>query len=131
MTPAGVAFPLMSTASAESSDLCCILAFNRGNQLAVRHGGGENGLAFTGGDLALATARLESAFPRHTAPTEYFSVAIQGRSHRVFFVQVDTTPADGGIAFHSIDDLSAPAGNTAPELAGILAKLGPYLIEIP
>ena len=65
-----------------ASALCCILAFNASNQLAVRRLGGKTGLAFTGSDLAMATARLESVFREHTTPLEYFSSNAGGRSHR-------------------------------------------------
>ncbi len=121
----------MSPAAAESPALCCILAFNPGNQLAVRLVGGQAGLAFTGADLAMATARLESAFPRHTTPVEYFSAAADGRSYRVLFVQVAGPAVEPEIAFHALDDLAARADVTAPALAGILGELEPYLIEIP
>ncbi len=121
----------MSPAPVDSSALCCILAFNPGNQLAVRQRDGKAGLAFTGPDLAGATAMLASVFARHTAPAEYFSTRIDGRPYRVFFAQVDAVPADAGISFHSLDDLAARTGGTDAPLNVILAGLEPYLIEIP
>ena len=63
------------TAAAPSPALFAMLAFNAGNQLAVRKLGSKHGLAFTGSDLAMATARLESSFPKHTPPAEYFTCA--------------------------------------------------------
>jgi hypothetical protein len=42
--------------------IVAILAFDARNQLAVRRLGSKAGLPFTGTDLAMATARLESAF---------------------------------------------------------------------
>ena len=58
------------TAVAPSPALFAVLAFNAGNQLAVRKLGSKHGLAFTGSDLAMATARLESSFRTHTPPAE-------------------------------------------------------------
>ena len=113
-------------------ELCCILAFNPSNQLAVRPAGAAQvELAFTGSDLALATAQLESTFRQHTAPVEYFTAEAEGYSYRVFFVQVDALPAHRDIVFCAIDDLSAPALTPAPSLARLLAKLDPFLVEIP
>jgi hypothetical protein len=57
------------------------LAFNASNQLAVRQLGSKAGLPFTGTDLAMATARLESSFRDHTALAEYFSTEAGGRSY--------------------------------------------------
>ena len=56
--------------------LIAILAFNASNQLAVRRLGSKAGLPFTGTDLAMATARLESSFREHTAPAENFSADV-------------------------------------------------------
>ena len=42
--------------------LFALLAFNASNQVAVRRLGSKLGLAFTGSDLPMATARLESSF---------------------------------------------------------------------
>ena len=121
----------MSTVAAPSAALTAILAFNGGNQLAVRRLGSKAGLPFTGTDLAMATARLESAFPVHTAPTEYFSADAGGRSYRVFLAQVGGAPADGEIVFQSLDDLAARPEALAPSLAVLLGKLEPYLVDIP
>ncbi len=121
----------MAPAAAELPALCCILAFNPGNQLAVRRQGAVTGLAFTGDDLASANAQLESAFRLHTTPVEYFTTAVAGRSCRVFFTQVDAAPADREIAFHPIDDLAAQLASLAPALAKLLGELGPYLVDIP
>jgi 4-hydroxy-3-methylbut-2-enyl diphosphate reductase len=121
----------MSPASAELPALVAIIAFNASNQLAVRRLGGKAGLAFTGSDLAMATGRLESAFPEHTPAAEYFSTQAGGRYHRVFFVRVDGPALDPEIAFDSIDRLSANPNTLAPSLAGILENLEPYLVDIP
>ena len=121
----------MPPAAAELPALCCVLAFNPSNQLAVRRLGSKAGLPFTGADLAMATARLESAFRDHTPPVEYFTAKAGGRSYRVFFVQVDSTPADGEIAFHAIDDLASRPATLAPSLAALVGQLGPHLVDIP
>jgi 4-hydroxy-3-methylbut-2-enyl diphosphate reductase len=114
-----------------AAEVCCILAFNGSNQLAVRRLGGKAGLAFTRADLATATARLESAFREHTAPAEYFSSVAGGRSQRIFFARVEGASADAEIHFESIDHLLADPRSLAPALAGIIAELDPYLVEIP
>ncbi|MEO7414696.1 MAG: 4-hydroxy-3-methylbut-2-enyl diphosphate reductase [Opitutaceae bacterium] len=111
--------------------LCCILAFNASNQLAVRRLGVQAGLAFTGSDLAMATSRLEASFAEHTAPGEYFSTEAGGRSHRVFFVRVNGAPRDAEIVFESIDRLADKAGAIAPSLAAVIGELDPHLVEIP
>ena len=111
--------------------LCCILAFNAGNQLAVRRLGSKSGLAFTGSDLAMATTRLESSFREHTPPAEYFSCETGGRVYRVLLVQVAGQPVDAEIAFLSLDALTAQPTALAPSLVTILEKLDPHLVEIP
>ena len=114
-----------------SPALVAILAFNASNQLAVRKLGSKAGLPFTGTDLAMATARLESAFLAHTVPAEYFSADAGGRSYRVFFAQVSGTPVDREIDFESLDDLAAKPTSLAPSLAVLLNQLTPHLVEIP
>src|SRR5882724_11405369 len=131
MAPVGVAFPFMPPAAAELPTLCCILAFNPGNQLAVRRLGSKSGLPFTGTDLAMATARLKSAFPQHTRPVEYFATEAGGRSYRGYLVQVDAIPADAEIAFYPLDDLAAQSAGLAPSLAKLLGELDPFLVDIP
>ncbi len=111
--------------------LFAVLAFNASNQLAVRRLGSKFGLAFTGSDLAMATARLESAFRTHTPPAEYFSTDAGGRSYRTLFAQVAGAPADAEIAFHSLDQLAAQPEALAPSLAAMLEGLEPHLVEIP
>ena len=111
--------------------LTAVLAFNASNQLAVRRLGSKVGLPFTGTDLAMATARLASAFPTHTPPAEYFSADAGGRSYRVFFVQVDGASADAEIGFQSLDDLAAQPAALAPSLTVLLEKLDPFLVAIP
>ncbi|MCX6956539.1 MAG: 4-hydroxy-3-methylbut-2-enyl diphosphate reductase [Verrucomicrobia bacterium] len=111
--------------------LVAILAFNASNQLAVRRLGSKAGLPFTGTDLAMATARLETSFKEHTAPAEYFSAEAGGRSYRVFFAQVGGPAADSEVGFQSLDDLAAKPDALAPSLAALLGKLEPHLVEIP
>lgn len=111
--------------------LVAILAFDARNQLAVRRLGSKAGLPFTGTDLAMATARLESAFNQHTAPVEYFSTAAGGRSYRVFFARVAGNSADAEIAFQSLDALAATPAALAPSLAVLLDQLEPHLVDIP
>ena len=116
-----------STASA----LCAVLAFNPGNQLAVRRAGTKIGLAFAGIDLPMATARLEQHFRQHTPPAEYFAVALNGPAYRVFFTQVEGTPADAEVEFWPIEKLRAAQPSLAPSLQAILEKIEPHLIDIP
>ena len=117
--------------AASAPSLAAILAFNANNQLAVRRLGSKAGLPFTGTDLAMATARLDSAFKGHTPPVEYFSAEAGGRSYRVFFARVDGLPADSEIAFQSLDTLTAAPAGLAPSLAVLLEKLDPHLADIP
>lgn len=121
----------MSPVVAAPPALFALLAFNASNQLAVRRLGSKMGLAFTGSDLAMATARLEGSFREHTPPAEYFSLEAGGRSYRVFFSQVAGTPADSEIVFVSIDTLSAQPQALAPSLSAVLDNLEPHLVEIP
>lgn len=122
----------MSQASiAAPPSLFALLAFDPSNQLAIRQLGSKRGLAFTGSDLEMATARLESSFRAHTPPAEYFSTTTGGRSYRVFFTQVAGPAADAEIAFCSLDKLATEPGSLAPSLAALLPELDPYLVEIP
>src|SRR5258706_4280708 len=121
----------MSSAVAAPPVLFALLAFDASNQLAVRRLGSKLGVAFTGSDLAMAITRLESSFPTHTAPAEYFSCDVSGRRYRVFFVQVDGVAADPEIAFYSIDSLALQSASLAPALATLLEELEPHLVEIP
>jgi 4-hydroxy-3-methylbut-2-en-1-yl diphosphate reductase len=121
----------MSTVVAAPPALCAILAFDASNQLAVRRLGSKIGLAFTGEDLPMATARLNSCFAEHTEPAEYFAAQAGGRSYRVFFVQIQGPPVDAEIAFHSLEQLAARPAALAPSLAALLRELEPHLVEIP
>ncbi|WP_414663097.1 4-hydroxy-3-methylbut-2-enyl diphosphate reductase [Horticoccus sp. 23ND18S-11] len=121
----------MSSVVSAPPALVAVLAFDASNRLAVRRLGSQIGLAFTGSDLAMATARLESAFGTHTPPAEYFSCAAGARSYRVCFVQVAGEPKDSEIKFHSLDALAATPAMLAPSLAVIVRELEPYLVEIP
>jgi 4-hydroxy-3-methylbut-2-enyl diphosphate reductase len=111
--------------------LACILAFNVGNQLAVRKLGSKADLAFTGSDFETTLGRLKAVFPRHTPPVERFSAPAGGRSHMVFFTQVDATPTDPAIEFWTIERLEGAGRSLSPSLAGLVARLEPHLIEIP
>jgi len=111
--------------------LVTCLAFNPENQLAVRRAGNRLGVAFMGPDREVAVQRLEAHFPQHTPPTEYYSVAAGGASHRVFFAQVTGAPADAEVVFLSLDALAARRGDLAPALAAVLDGIEPHLIEIP
>ncbi len=121
----------MSPALAAPPTLVAILAFNARNQLAVRRLGSKAGLPFTGTDLAMATARLESSFTVHTAPVKYFTAEAGGRSYQVFFTRVEGAPTDSEIAFQSLDTLAATPTGLAPSLAVLLEKLEPHLVDIP
>lgn len=121
----------MTATGATPSTLVCILAFNGSNQLAVRQLGAKAGLPFTGTDLAMATARLESAFKVHTPPAEYFTADAGDRSYRVFFAQVQDAPSDREIVFFSIEALEARPATLAPSLGALLQRLEPHLNAIP
>ena len=111
--------------------LFAILAFNPGNQLAVRHLGSKQGLAFTGSDLAMATQRLASSFPEHTPPAEFLSVTAGGRTHRVHFTQVAGPAKDPEVVFRPIATLEASPADLAPSLAAVVAALESHLADIP
>src|SRR5204863_3453221 len=111
--------------------LFALLAFDERNQLAVRKLGSKRGLAFTGSDLAMATARLEACFQTHTAPAEHFRSEAGGRAYRVCFAQVRGVPQDAEIVFQSLDSLAADPAALAPSLAALLQDLEPHLVEIP
>ena len=111
--------------------LCCVLAFNASCQLAVRRLGSKAGLPFTGADLAMATARLDGAFPAHSAPAKFYRAAAGGRDYDVFLAQVSGVSTDPEIEFNSLERLEAEPGAVSPSLSGLLAGLEPYLIDIP
>ncbi len=121
----------MSSVVSAPPTLVALLAFDSSNRLAVRQLGSRLGVAFSGSDLAMATARLESAFPTHTPPAEYFSCTVGDRSYRAFFAQVNGTPADPEIGFRSLDALTRERNNLAPSLAGLIDELEPHLVDIP
>lgn len=111
--------------------LTAILAFNASNQLAVRRLGGKLGLAFTGSDLAMATARLTACFPTHTTPAEYFSAEAGDRAYQVCLSQVGSVALDDEIVFLSLDALASDPESLSPSLAALLQALEPHLVEIP
>ncbi len=119
------------SASGAGPQIFALFAFSASNQLAVRRLGSKMGLPFTGSDLAMAVTRLESCFPVHTPPAEYFASGAGGRHYRGFFVQVTGPAADPEITFHSLDALAAQPAALAPSLAILLGKLDPFLVEIP
>jgi 4-hydroxy-3-methylbut-2-enyl diphosphate reductase len=121
----------MSPAATELSSLITILAFNAGNQLAVRRQGPRLDLAFTGDDLAAASAGLETAFATYLAPVEYFSAVADSQACTVFFTQVGGPSADPSVEFYSLDALSAREGDLSAALAALLNQLDPHLVEIP
>ncbi len=121
----------MPSAVSALPELIAILAFDASNQLAVRRLGSKLGLAFTGSDLAMAEARVNSSFSTHSQPAEYFGTEAGGRSYRVFFVQVKGTPVDGEIVFRSLESLEAEPAALAPSLSGLIKQLDPYLVDIP
>ncbi|MDI1248334.1 MAG: 4-hydroxy-3-methylbut-2-enyl diphosphate reductase [Lacunisphaera sp.] len=114
-----------------SATQCVLLAFNAHNQLAVRRAGTQTGHAFVGTDEAMAMTRLQSCFPLHTQPVEYFTCEANDSRYRVFFVQVEGAPADPEVAFHSLDQLDGMPDKLTPALAAVLGQLEPHLIEIP
>jgi 4-hydroxy-3-methylbut-2-enyl diphosphate reductase len=116
---------------AELPPLVCVLAFNGGSQLAVRQPGAQAELAFTGTDLARATARLESAFRSHTRPSERFTAEAGGQTYRVCFVQADGPSADPAVQFFPIDRLAERPAALSPALAAILPALEPHLADVP
>jgi 4-hydroxy-3-methylbut-2-enyl diphosphate reductase len=109
----------------------CILAFNAGSQLAIRPRDGRPGLAFTGDDLATATAQLESAFATHTRPSERFSVESAGGTYRVYFVQIEGPSSEPEIEFQPIAQLEERSAALSPALAGLLPALEPHLVDVP
>ena len=121
----------MPPAAVESPTLSAVLAFNASNQLAVRASGLRLDLAFTGTDLTRAVGELETAFPGHTPPTEYFSTLADGRNCHVCFAQVSGAPLVPAIVFYSLDALTAQQTKLTPALAAVLGQLEPYLVEIP
>jgi len=111
--------------------MCIMLAFNPSNQLAVRKAGTKIGHAFVGADEAMALARLTSSFTTYTKPCEYFSCVVNLIEYRVFFVQVEGTPADAEVEFRTLEQLDSIRSTLAPSLVAVLGELNPYLIEIP
>ncbi|MEY2881657.1 MAG: 4-hydroxy-3-methylbut-2-enyl diphosphate reductase [Verrucomicrobiota bacterium] len=121
----------MTPAVSAPPALVAVLAFDASNRLAVRKLGSRAGLAFTGTDLAMATARLAGAFRTHTPPAEYFSADAGGRAYRVCFAQVSGPTADAEIEFWSLEKLAATPAALAPSLAALLPALEPHLVAIP
>lgn len=113
------------------SPLVCILAFDTSNRLAVRKLGTKAGLAFSGSDLDMANARLNSAFEHHTEPLEHFSMSAAGRSYLVFFAQVTGQCIDPEIEFLAIERLEKSVDTLAPSLAAMVKQLDVHLIRIP
>ena len=110
---------------------CVLLAFNASNQLAVRQAGAELDHALGAASETMARAQLQSIFPQHTSPAEFFICEINGPRYRVFFVQVDGQPTDGEVEFRSLDQLDGRRERLTPSLTAVLDQLDPYVIEIP
>ncbi len=120
----------MTTATA-APDVFALLAFNASNQLAVRREAGRLDLAFSGRNLAAATAQLEAVFPAHTAVVEEFAFDAAGASQRVYLIQVSDSSSDPRVEFHSLDDLASQPQALSHLLAALLGQLDPYLVDIP
>jgi 4-hydroxy-3-methylbut-2-enyl diphosphate reductase len=112
-------------------DVVVLLAFNPGNQLAIRRQGAEPVLAFVGADRPAAVAALEAVFPKHTPPAEYFTTEAGGRRHRVFLTQVSGAAADPQVEFLPLESLQAGTHAPGPAFAAVLRDLEPHLIAIP
>ncbi len=121
----------MPSAAAELFPAATVLAFNAGNQLAVRRQGGRLELAFTGDTLATATAGLAAVFAEHLPPAAPFTLALGGATGTAHLTQVAGAPADPAVEFHSIEALAAPAARLAPTLTALLGQLEPHLVAIP
>lgn len=105
-----------------------ILAFNPGNQLAVRVGPEGIGAAFCGPGAAV---RLAESFPRHTPAAEYYSIELGSEGWRVSLAQVPDGAPAAGLEFLSLETLEARRAEVAPLLSAALQSLEPHLIEIP
>ena len=129
---------MVSASLSAVSERVAVLAFNPGNQLAVRTRNGLREPAFIADDLSTAAASLSDRFPAHTSPAEYFTAktqrtdADQTSELRVYFTQVPApTSSESDIEFVSLAQLEATPASLSPTLAAILAGIDPYLIEIP
>jgi 4-hydroxy-3-methylbut-2-enyl diphosphate reductase len=122
---------MLTPTGGSAPQLCCVLAFDGNNRLAVRRLGTKSGLAFTGSDLPMALGRLRACFNAHSLPAERFTAEAAGRSYQVHLVQAEGSPADAEIRFLSIEQLEADPAALAPSLAAILRELEPHLIAIP
>jgi 4-hydroxy-3-methylbut-2-en-1-yl diphosphate reductase len=121
----------MVAAPSPNNELVTVLAFNASNQLAVRRSGTKTGLAFVGADLRMATERLEAHFKTHTPAAERFLTQHGPAGYRVYFSQVEGSPADDEVHFESLEKLLASPAALAPSLSKVLADAEPHLIEIP
>lgn len=121
----------MVSPTVTGNKLTAILAFDARNRLAVRKAGTRIGLAFVGGDQAMALGRLESCFPSHTPLKERFAASHQDTSYLVQLTQVEGLPADDEVSFCAIDSLLGDPAALAGSLSVVLRELTPYLIEVP
>ncbi len=97
-----------------------VLAFDANNRLAIRFT--PEGRAVVDGSTLAGIRRSKIAvdLPMETGPLRLILGSLPS-----------APPADTGIVFYSIDQLTgSPAANT-PLLAKILAALDPYLVELP
>jgi 4-hydroxy-3-methylbut-2-enyl diphosphate reductase len=108
-----------------------LLAFNPGNQLAVRTAAGAAGFALVEPDLAAATGRLAALFAAHTPPVEYFTTEVGGLRHRAWLTQVEGEPRDPAVAFRPLESLQASPAGADPALLAVLRDLEPHLNAIP
>jgi 4-hydroxy-3-methylbut-2-enyl diphosphate reductase len=123
--------PAVSSPPRADPPLIAILAFDAANRLAVRRNSARLGLAFVAGEPGAAVGLLETQFKDHTPPAEFFTVAEGGVDCRVFFAQVQGTPADDQVQFFSLAQLAGRDADLAPLLAAVIAGIEPHLIAIP
>jgi 4-hydroxy-3-methylbut-2-en-1-yl diphosphate reductase len=105
-----------------------LLAFNPGNQLAVRVAGGRIEAPFAG---AGAAELLTAAFPTHTPPSERYEAAAGEHAWSIRFAQVPEGVAPAGLEFRSLDALEREPDRLEPALRAALEAIEPHLIAIP
>lgn len=113
-----------------STPLVLMLVFDERNRLAVRAGSGGVQPALAPAPADEAARALAAAFPDHTPATVHFTAPSTRGELRVSFSQA-AGPAPAGVEFRSVEDLQAEPGALAADLAAVLARLDPHLIEVP
>ena len=121
----------MSPLSAVEPASIILLAFNESNQLAVRTVNGKMFPAFVGADLQILIGGLETFFPVHTAPVEYFRINDSGKEQAVFFAQICGDATSDNLEFRTIEQLQADNTSLSSALTLIVAAIEPFLIDIP